>query len=115
MKKIDVEDIRKGDRIRYEYPKETSHIAHEYIAIRDGDLYGTVGQNYLMERPYVLPTEDGIYVRADSSIPYYNWHPYHLVDGRWGHPSFGLDHEATVERLTSRKIELMRLVPEKED
>lgn len=112
MKKIDVGDIRKGDKIRYKYPEGSSNIALEYKATEDKQSWFAPGQHYLMERPYVLPTEDGVYVRMDGSTPYYNRGTFHLVEGLWDYPSLGLDHKATVAYLTSLKSELMRLVPE---
>ena len=115
MKKIDVKDIRKGDKVRYEYPEGSGSIAYEYTASSEGDFLSRKGQHYLLDRPYVLPTEDGVYVRTDMGVPYFNMNTYHLVGGLWSHPSFGLEHEATVERLTSRKAKLMRLVPENEE
>lgn len=117
MKKIDVNDIRKGDKIRYEYSEHSANIAHEYTAMKDGDFWVlSEGQHYLMERPYALPTEDGIYMPLfNASLPYYAHDPVHRVYGAWSSPARMKNHEETVRWLTEGKIELMRLVPEKRD
>ena len=51
MKKIDAKDIRKGDKIRYDYNNTRGSLAHEYIAASDGERCGMTGQHYLLERP----------------------------------------------------------------
>ena len=103
MKKIDVGYIRKGDKIRYEYHEGISSTAFEYKATEDKHSWFGHGRYFLMERPYALPTEDGVYVRTDGLMPYYNRATFHLVEGFWEYPSLGLDHKATVAYLTSLK------------
>ena len=119
MKKIDAADIRKGDKIRFEHADSDrpSVTAFEYNATKDQDrATNNGGQYYLLERPYVLPTEDGIYMPVfNTSLPYYAYDPVHRLYGAWSSPARQKNHEETVRWLTESKAELMRLVPEKKD
>ena len=73
MKKIDVGDIRKGDKIRYDYNNTRGSLAHEYIAASDGERCGMTGQHYLLERPEPpFEPKDGMHIQHEENDPYYS-------------------------------------------
>lgn len=83
---IDVENIRRGDKIRLERDKVIvgSPLAIEYEARRDGDNWGYTSNHgleyFLLERPVVLPTEPGWY-ESDTYPLSKGCAPYHLTEG----------------------------------
>lgn len=73
-RKIETDDIQKGDLIRAEYPASSpGNIgAVEYIAASNMDAYrpfgNTGGTYYLMKRTVILPTAPGYYESLHYSI-----------------------------------------------
>ena len=72
IERIAIEDIKKGDRIRFEYDPNDSDApgriyAGEYFAARDGDTSGTwitKAKYYLLERP-IIP-DDVVMISKES-------------------------------------------------
>lgn len=65
MKKINIVDIRKGDKIRFERDSSfLSYSAIEYKAVKDGQVWNACidGVHYLLERPE-KPFKPGTVVR----------------------------------------------------
>lgn len=122
MERIEVKDIKCGDKIRLEDDGGCYWTAIEYTARSDEDNYGWYATRhelayYLMERKYVLPTTPGLYTIANEECyeGYESKRIFRLYNcGDWEEKTDGsIDHSETLEEFLMRmKWPMVRLVPE---